>query len=246
MVSNIGKEIDIEKIRDFFMKRKKICIRKKGTKSKGFVWKLEPTKFYNQVTLSYEDLYTKKSIKLFPNGSIQVAGCSELSDCKRILAQLSTLFNLILEIDDFPHEKFKTVLINTNFSLNYEINLKELVKEVKKHEDIFKWTWNPDTYAAVILKFKPAQDMKQITVSIFGTGNVILTGAETLKEVVFGYQIINQLIYSHKEKIKVDKSEEKEVFNIFMGYKIPEMIEFLKKKNIASWAFTRSNNQIKF
>ena len=88
--------------------------------------------------------------------------------------------------------------------------------------------------------------MKQITASIFSTGKIILTGAETLKEIVFGYQIINQLIFSKKDKIKVEQTENKDLFDVFLGYKISDWIPFLKKKKISSWAYTRTNLKIDF
>lgn len=246
MVADIGQEIDIEKIRDYFAKNKKLVLRKKGSNAKGFEWRVKMTEFYNQITLTYQDCYSNKSIKLFPNGSVQVAGCCDVFDCKRIIVQLSTLFKIILDIDEIDKDNFRIVLINTNFSLNYKLNQYKICEEFSKHPDIFKVTYDPDRYSAVLIKFKPAENMKQITVSIFGTGKIILTGAETLKEIVFGYQIINRVIYNNREKLKVEKSDETDVFNIFLGYKIPDMISFLKKKKIASWAYTRTNLKINF
>jgi TATA-box binding protein (TBP) (component of TFIID and TFIIIB) len=246
MVAYIGQEIEIEKIRDYFAKNKKLVLRKKGSNAKGFEWRVKMTEFYNQITLTYQDCYSNKSIKLFPNGSVQVAGCCDVFDCKRIIVQLSALFKIILDIDEIDKDNFRIVLINTNFSLNYKLNQYKICEEFSKHPDIFKVTYDPDRYSAVLIKFKPAENMKQITVSIFGTGKIILTGAETLKEIVFGYQIINQVLYNNREKLKVEKSDETDVFNIFLGYKIPEMVSFLKKKKIASWAYTRRNLKINF
>lgn len=246
MISEINNQIDIDKIRNFFAKNKKVVLRKKGSKHRGFEWRIKMTEFYNQVTLTYEDCYSKKSIKLFPNGSIQVAGCSDVFDCKRIINQLSHLFKLILDIDEIPRDNFRIVLINTNFSLNYNLNLFKVVDEFSKYSDVFNISFDPDRYSAVLIKFKPAENMKQITASVFSTGKIILTGAETLKEIVFGYQIINQLIYSKKDKIKVEKTENKDLFDVFFGYKISDWIPFLKKNKISPWAYTRTNLKIDF
>ena len=89
-------DVDIEKIRAAFADGP-IRIRRKGALTNGFEWSLKNAAFYNQVTVGYEDQYSNKSIKMFPNGSVQVAGCSDLRDCKRIMRQLSFLVQRITE-----------------------------------------------------------------------------------------------------------------------------------------------------
>jgi len=76
MVSSFIQDIDIKKLRHIFENLETFKLRRSGTKGDcGFEWKLKPTTFYNQVTLTYQDNYSTKSVKVFPNGSIQVAGC---------------------------------------------------------------------------------------------------------------------------------------------------------------------------
>jgi hypothetical protein len=57
---------------------------------------------------------------------------------------------------------------------------------------MFDVSFNPERYSAVKIKFKPRPDMKQVTASVFSTGKVIVTGAETLREIVFAYDILNK------------------------------------------------------
>ena len=85
-------------------------------------------------------------------------------------------------------------MINSNFSLNYNINLRLVCQEFSKYQDTFKVSFEPDRYSAVKVKFKPAEDMKEITTSIFGTGKIIITGAQTLREIADAYRIINDTI----------------------------------------------------
>jgi hypothetical protein len=87
MVSSFSKPIDIEKIRDAF-ETSPITLHKNTLSAQGITWKLKPTTFYNQITLTYDDCYSTKSIKVFPNGSIQVAGCNDLINCKHIITSL--------------------------------------------------------------------------------------------------------------------------------------------------------------
>ena len=251
MVSSFKKTIDIQKIRRVFEELSPICIRKKGSKLRdGYQWMLKPTTFYNQITLSYTDQYSTKSIKIFPNGSIQVAGCTHLLNCKHIITQLSLLFRTCLG-DDYivPLDTFRVVMINSNFSLNWNINLMRTANHFEKYADVFKVSFEPDRYSAVKVKFKPAEDMKEVTASIFSTGKVIITGAETFKEIAFAYNIINQHINT-EPSIRVSRvdPDKCEVFDtdILSGQNIYDFISKLKTMNVKSWKRTIANKQINF
>lgn len=243
MISSLGKDIDIQKIRKLFNSVGSIFIARKGSKHEGFKWTLKDTTFYNQITLTYVDEYSTKSIKLFPNGSIQVAGCADLLDCNRVIRQLVALLRLV-DNRELSLKSFQVVMINSNFSLNHRLNLHEVAHHFGK-EKLFQVSFDPDRYSAVKIKFKPAEDMKQVTVSIFGTGKVIVTGAETLKEIVFSYNIINQHINTNS-KIKVEKTETIDEFGEFLGFKIEDLVKFVEKNNFAPWRFTRNNFKINF
>ncbi len=246
MVSKFLDTIDIQKLRNRLTELGPIKVRKAGSKHTGFEWKIKPTKFYNQITLGYVDTYSTKSIKVFPNGSIQVAGCSDLFDCNRIIKQLTLLLKTILNIKrEIPTNSFRVVMINSNFSLNYNINLFALYNHFLS-ERTFNVTFDPDRYSAVKIKFKPASDMKQVTVSIFGTGKIIVTGAETLREIAYSYNIINRHILSKADEIKVSKSPEPETFDVFLGYNIPEIVQELNGMGFQPWGTLNSNNQINF
>jgi TATA-box binding protein (TBP) (component of TFIID and TFIIIB) len=198
------------------------------------------------VTLTYHDTYSTKSVKVFPNGSIQVAGCCDLFDCKRIITQLTYIFKTFLGMEvEMPVDSFRVVMINSNFSLNYNINLMRVARHFENYSDIFKVSFEPDRYSAVKIKFKPAQDMKEITTSIFSTGKIIITGAETLKEIAFGYNIINQHINDDPE-IRVSPTTETDVFDVFLGHRCEPMVEHLRAKGFSSWLQTITNRQINF
>lgn len=246
MVSSFVQDIDIKRLRETFQRIDTYKLRRQGSKMEGFEWKLKPTTFYNQVTLTYHDTYSTKSVKVFPNGSIQVAGCCDLFDCKRIITQLSHIFKTFLGMSNtIPVESFRVVMINSNFSLNYNINLIEVSNWFEEYNDIFKVSFEPDRYSAVKIKFKPSQEMKEITCSIFSTGKIIITGAETLKEIAFGYNIINQHI-NENSKIRVSPTVETDVFDIFLGYRCDPFVRLLREKGFNSWMRTITNRQINF
>lgn len=246
MVSSFAQVIDIKKLREAFERVGSYKMRRQGMDVDGFEWKLKPTTFYNQVTLTYHDTYSTKSVKVFPNGSIQVAGCCDLFDCKRIITQLVQIFKNFLGLDiTVSSDAFRVVMINSNFSLNYNVNLMKVADWFEAYSDIFKVSFEPDRYSAVKIKFKPAHDMKEITCSIFSTGKIIITGAETLKEIAFAYNIINQHI-NERPDIRVSRTEETDVFDIYLGYKCDPFVEKLKERGFESWIQTITNRRINF
>lgn len=238
MVSSFKQDIDIPKLRNFFNKFQTLRIG-------NFEWNLKPTTFYNQITLTYVDTYSTKSIKLFPNGSIQVAGCSDLFDCNRVISQLSALLKKLLGMNEIPTDSFRVVMINSNFSINYDINLMVVAQTFKQVPD-YQVSFDPDRYSAVKIKFKPHPEAKQVTASIFSTGKVIVTGAETLKEIAFAYKKLNTLIFQNKDNIKVTERTEKELFGIFMGHKVTSLVENIKKMDVRPWPESVSNLRINF
>jgi len=244
MISSCDRTIDIPKIKAAMEQRGSLKLKTIGSDFDGFEWKLKPTTFYNQITLGYTDQYSTKSIKVFPNGSIQVAGCSDLFDCMRIVGQLSAIFKELLNDDGVPMESYRVVMINTNFSLNYNVNLMKIADHFSK-SGIFSVSFEPDRYSAVKIKFKPASDMKEVTTSIFSTGKIIITGAETLKEIAYAFNIVNQNIHN-TPGIKVSKTLDTDIFETFMGYKFVDWIPVLKGKGFKPWIFTRENPPIKF
>ena len=226
MCSKFLQEIDLKKFRENFTKMGgSITVRRRGSRFRGFEWKMKETAFYNQVTIGYDDAYSRKSIKLFPNGSIQVAGCSDLFDCRRILKQLAFILKVVLELDEIPPTQDASVkMINTNFSLNSSVNLHKVIQKFSSPS--FKVTFDPDRYSAVKVKFCPKPDQKQVTASIFSTGKIIVTGAQTLDEIAGAYETINKVITTDA---LVKPVAEPELFNNIMGASFEEWSRVLNK-----------------
>ena len=265
MCSKFLEQIDLPKFRENFKKLETVYVRPKGSRARGFAWKMKETAFYNQVTIGYEDHSSRKSIKLFPNGSIQVAGCADLFDCRRILKQLSFILMVVLGKDaKIPVDEVSVKMINTNFSLNSSVNLikiisalgstlnearanyldfmmsceedeevlNALIEERKKLGSImptgkFKVTFDPDRYSAVKVKFVPREGQKQVTASIFSTGKIIVTGAQTLDEIAEAYSILNQNL--RDPAILIKPSPHPELFDNIMGATFGEWARVLVK-----------------
>ena len=246
MISQFKRDIDIPFLKAYFDKQNMIKLTNTKKKTRTFNWTRKETTFFNQISLIYEDHHSTKSVKVFPNGSIQVAGCADLFDCKRVIRQLSYMFSKILGKEYIiPEDSFRVVMINSNFSLNKNLNL---IETARKFEDIFKMSFEPDRYSAVKVKFRPAEDMKEITTSIFSTGKIIITGAETLKEIAFAYNIIESHILEHKKSLITTDIDplKKEVFDVASGYNINDIIKEARNLGQKSWVDTIKNKQINF
>jgi len=229
MCSKFFQEIDLKKFRENFKELGSVIVRPKGSSFRGFEWKMKDTAFYNQVTIGYDDVYSRKSIKLFPNGSIQVAGCADLFDCKRILGQLSFILKVVLKLDkNIDMGDIGVKMINTNFSLNSSVNLKMIIDGFAKSKlRNFKVTFDPDRYSAVKVKFSPGDGMKQVTASIFRTGRIIVTGAQTLEEISESYGIINRVITNEMLVKEVDTPE---LFDTIFGAKFEDWVKVLNTR----------------
>lgn len=227
MGAKFQKEIDLAKFHANFKKLGEVRIRPKGSSAPGFVWTLSDAAFYNQVTIGYRDQYSGKSIKIFPNGSIQVAGCSSLFDCRRILKQLSFILKMVLGLEeDLQTTEPEIWMINTNFSLNASVNLLKVIDKLRPLKNQFKVFFEPARYSAVMVKFVPGPGMKQVSASIFKTGKIIVTGARRLDEISSAYEILNKVI---EPSMIVGRAPNPEAFDVFLGWTFEQWAKHLDK-----------------
>ncbi len=188
------------------MKESPLKIKKKGSTKPACTWTVKDNKFFNQITVEYIDSFSKKSIKFFPNGSIHVTGCSDLTDCHRVMAQVEFCIHKftgkVVKAFDF-----KVLMINANFSMNSMLNL-NMVSSIAENSGCIV-SFKPEIYSAVKIKFVPGPDMKRITASVFSSGCILITGAKTLSEITASYKFMIDMlsvtcIKPHAEPKKFD------------------------------------------
>ena len=218
ITSHFGHEVDVDMVRDYFNRNEKISIKVQDKKMK-FNWHLSNTVFYNQVSIYHDDHKSRKSVKLFPNGAIQVAGCSDLFDCQGVLEQVSFIVSKITKRKSEATD-YTVHMINSNFSLNYYVDLNEIFETFSAK---YVTTFNPDRYSAVKIKITPFKD-RNVTTSIFGSGKIIVTGAKNLEEVSLVYEELLRVILSNGN-ILVEKSDQVEEFSMWRGKNIPKCVE---------------------
>ncbi len=204
-------ELDIETIRTKLAKPR--SFRRKGSTKKGFVWKIKENGFYNQVTVEFIDSFSKKSMKIFPNGTIHITGCSDVWDGIRVTHQLEFVLSLLCEVP-IKIGNFELFMVNTNFTMNSRLNLQKVIELM--NEKKFQVSFNPEVYSAVKVKFRPEPHMKQITASIFSSGCVLVTGAVSLSEINASYAMLIDTL----KNASMVPNEKLVVFDNFMGHSI--------------------------
>lgn len=192
------------------------------TKKQGKSRKVKCTKaFYNQVTIVIKTKFTDSTVnvKLFQNGSLQMTGCKNFYSCTEALNILCSELRVVKAIFD-PITKnkiipkpfatnlqnvslekindFKIRLINSNFKTGFKIDRDELYKLLLK-KDIY-CTFEPDVHAAINIKHN-YKNTEKISIFVFESGAIIITGAKHKDQLVDAYKFINNVLYENYNKI---------------------------------------------
>ena len=197
--------------------------------------------FFNQLTLEIRPNSSnpdnKINIKLFKNGSVQMSGCKSIKDCNKVLDKLIT--NLSKEygiIEDnqivdkpFINDKekinvnnFKITMINSNFNINYLINRESLYNILLSKKITCRY--EPCIHACVNIKYTTSDADKPVSIFVFQSGNLIITGAKTINQILECYKYITEILDENYESIL------KKDFNSILENE--ELMELLTLKDI--------------
>jgi len=204
--------------------------------------------FYNQATLlmipkSKQKLYNPSmphqklymNIKLFNNGSVQITGCKSINDCYDVL---TTLVTILKKGDDFLDANSKSTIqisnikidmINSGFNLDYKIDREKLLHILKTNHNTTRdkyigqveCKYNP-LHACVNIKYNyPTDDglQKKISIFVFQTGSILITGARNLQHIIGAYEYINRILNYYKPQVQIihlDPTEIDEEYKKFM------------------------------
>lgn len=184
---------------------------------KGYTPKSKKGNFFNQTTITMrveENKYI--NIKLFKNGSIQMTGCRDLNHANIVINKLiyklgerliveNKEVTFVEEPKNLSVSKFKIDLINSNFGINYNINREQLYNILTKDGVFCRLS---SIHACVNIKFKSKTLDDQetntetlVSIFVFQTGNIIITGAKKAKQVKDAYNYIVHFLNKNKMNI---------------------------------------------
>ena len=214
--------------------------------------------FQNQLTVEIRpDLEklpdNKISIKIFKNGSIQMSGVKSLYACNlalnKLIDSISKEYGVIVDgkIKDikFVNDKtkikiirYKVDMINSNFNINYEVNRESLYNILLNKK--IECRYEPSIHACVNIKFRPTDSIKNISIFVFQSGHIIITGAKNIINIAESYEyIINMLSENQTE---IEKSKISDILFDNINDELKELLRIDEDDNLASIALNKTNN----
>ena len=145
-------------------------------------------------------------------------------------------------IDNLKIDNYKITMINSDFNTKFKIDLLKLLSILNNNEKDLFTKFNPEKYRGLIIGYywnlnKPKQDgkclcklkcngkgngngdgqCKKITISVFKSGSVIITGGRLVKQIEDAYSTINEIFkenYYEINKLSIlDFIDEEEATN---------------------------------
>mgnify|MGYP000082301768 CR=1 FL=1 len=190
--------------------------------------------FYNQSTIHVFYGGKLMNVKLFNNGRIQITGLKEETQGDSLVNELITYFK---DFDILEEEteliQSEVVLINSDFDLGIGIDRNKLHREIISNE-IYS-SYEPCIYPGVNIKYyfnnnktcgicdctKMCNgkgngcgdgDCKKVTIAVFMSGKVIITGGKDKDQINESYRFISNFVRSRKEMFELkEKPEVKKV-----------------------------------
>ena len=184
-------------------------------------------------------IFKEVNIKIFKNGGIQMTGIPSDTFAQETLAwlatELSSFSKPVLDGKAAPH-RYNIQLINSDYQINRNINREKLHEILVNEYNLFssfestiyqgcdtKYFYNEATPEHAVEGICACEEMcsgsgdgrtlgqcKEITISPFHTGSIIITGARRFEQIEKAYIFMNKILVKHCDAIikpKVEKSE---------------------------------------
>ena len=190
------------------------------------------------------------------NQSIGNQSIGNLDKLKNIsLETLDLITGEITESHNYHVSNTTTVLINSDLSVNFNINLKKLSKILKK-KGLFN-TYEPDEHSGINLKYyynsvnetqgfcncQPHCATKEkhsictkITLLIFRPGSIIITGSRNLEQLKAAHALILKIMEENMHLVKMDEHDDNKSIallnNEFRKISKKPRLFYIKKTNL--------------
>ena len=168
--------------------------------------------------------FKEVNIKLFANGGFQMTGITSEEYSKNVLRWVIEKFNEFpnpISVKSLTVEKFAVQLLNSDYKMNALVRRDELHKILSQKYKLFS-TLETTIYQGINTKYyynekserkngicwceracngqgdgKELGNCKRITIAIFQTGSVIITGARNHAQLDEAYDFINDILKKH-------------------------------------------------
>jgi TATA-box binding protein (TBP) (component of TFIID and TFIIIB) len=181
--------------------------KKKGTDS-----------FYNSFDIKLTLLdYTKEpgifsniSIFIFPNGKVKAAGIKTISTINIMIDELIELITLVCKTKDLGVENVKIQMICSDFKIKPVVKdpdgwclKQEDLKNILVNEYSLSATFSAlSKYPGINLKYPSIiEPKKNVSLLIFRSGSIIITGAKDAKDIANCYSFITGVVCKNNSKL---------------------------------------------
>lgn len=186
-------------------------------------------RFDNQLTIVMNYMENRYNIKLFKNGNLQITGVKSIENGKaainfliEIIKNIHNLYDntLLKSIEDVKNINYRVRLINSDFKVeNCEIRLDYLYNIVTSKYKII-CSYEPCIYPGAKIEYYYPNNgyckcktfcngksdvCKKITIAVFQSGCVIITGANKMEHINIAYDFICKILKDNLDKIKRKK-----------------------------------------
>ena len=176
-------------------------------------YKKKKKAFYNQVTLLVKTANKIMNVKLFSNGAIQLTGCKSIESVIEALTKIFKELNIVKAVYDKETNMIvekqyvtnpkivdinnlydiKICMINSNFTMEFNIDRDNLFDLLIS--DKIECSYDPIIHACVNIKYEHME--KTVSIFVFESGAVIITGARSCEQIVNAYNFINKYLLKH-------------------------------------------------
>ena len=185
-------------------------------------------RFDNQLTIVMTYQENRYNMKLFKNGNIQITGVKTIGNGKKaidfLIEQIKRMYtqhdsDILEDVGSLRNVNYSIRLINSDFRINFEIRLDHLYRVVVNQYKII-CSYEPCIYPGAKIEYYYPNNgyckctgfcngksvaCKKITIAVFQSGCVIITGANKMEHIDTAYAFICSLLKDNMSKIKRNK-----------------------------------------
>lgn len=184
-------------------------------------------KFYNSLIFNWHTKYQLKnivSVKIFPNGKVQIAGLSNIKSCSYMIRKVNNkCSNYYENKNEAKITDVKIAMINSDFKISNTLNLTNFCNllsnnSVQSNGNFLSIVYQPIKYPAINTKFicnKYLEEYfehiykyslkkkfnKTISILIFRSGSIIITGGNDIIDYLDVYKYIINFVNNYNKNL---------------------------------------------